>query len=742
MLPTSSSLTPNNQPVLKILFSFLLIFTVLFSPSTLLATPNAITDPFVGVNAKNIFKQGVSENQLEQALDYLADDCKATVVRLFYTPGDQDLRQTQLEWALNKYGPKTGIKFIITLGDSWRLGSSTNTNFYPHNMEKYQTHVVDTVTKYKNYASILAWELLNEPHCQYQGNPDPASCEPSLLDFVENTSQVIRQIDPYHPILIGTIGLYEPNYQSIHSVSTINGLTSHLYDADPRILLRDQSIAQQLGKPHIVEEFNTKTGDRVKLIDKMLTASFLQGSTGFLVWDFSIRGIQDAGDEFTFFEGDAICQTIAKHSPSQPSSYNKTLTPGRPLFVRLFSDFSPLYTTIQSDNTQYRDNHNSQNDPNIIVNQDIGQTTTCTITHSVSLTSQEVTRKLIFPEQISNKSVNKAIAQQLVMYTNSNPITSLSNGSFNRTRTNNQIISEKWTAIIYAGLGRHPDFNQSNLSANSDILVGFSCSNNSCLTAYEYSQIEDPSDLNCRPIYLSEFLLHPVPKFKIPPTNFDQLQKAINNAKDFYPDAYNQLNPNTSYQSLSKKCRDHIFKYMDITSTNSLDYQLASADPVATVSATNYVVRTIPAGTVYTTFSSQNSFLRTISYNQQPQIELSLKDKQKFCQYVQNKVENPNLTEKSSVLTFIKTIFGDNQKPADKKIEITVSYPTAYITGLLQQQLQYNNLIPRSYQQSDQPQASIFDPDNPAPDLGQENERLIDLITNKFAIPWSQQQSL
>ncbi len=128
--------------------------------------------------------------------------------------------------------------------------------------------------EYKEDATIMAWEIGNEPRAFSNEN------KPLLMDFVKETSEIIKSLAPDHLVTTGTEGSWGCEgdinlFKSIHSIGSIDYLTMHIWpfnwgwlnieDIDGtidtclylagRYMDEHIAVAEELNKPIVFEEF-------------------------------------------------------------------------------------------------------------------------------------------------------------------------------------------------------------------------------------------------------------------------------------------------------------------------------------------------------------------------------------------------------------------------------------------------------------------------------------------------------
>lgn len=176
--------------------------------------------------------------------------------------------------------------------------------------ENYLPYARRMVTAYRDHPAILAWELGNE----YAIHPQPASVADgeAFLRFVEHVSGEIRGLDPNHLIAIGLVnsGHVAPNDQPgldrlafarrLYGLPAIDFLTVHFYEGngEEENSRPDLTVARELNKPLIVEEWGARGGNRAALTASTIAHWTGHGASGFLQWGLSATpfdvGVGDA----------------------------------------------------------------------------------------------------------------------------------------------------------------------------------------------------------------------------------------------------------------------------------------------------------------------------------------------------------------------------------------------------------------------------------------------------------------
>ena len=290
---------------------------------------------FIGVNAKSLKNPKLSDEEVEHAIEYLKS-CGVSVIRVFADPDELDMLKRLLS-----IGSKYNMKFILVLEDcvpglihdlANAKGPCPGRDLGEGYVERVEKIVGTLKDEYKN--EILAWELANEPHCSYPGNcqaRDPGcdtggecrctgsdECPTSLRNFVLWMSNYIKSVDPQHMVTIGIIGkdqrgagIDDDGYEKLHRFPNIDAAEVHYYpeSGSSDFVYEALEIANDLGKPFFVEEYGRKKNGRAEKTKEFMEELFSEGASGFIYWDFSIKKLKEYG-EYTFFEGDALCDAM------------------------------------------------------------------------------------------------------------------------------------------------------------------------------------------------------------------------------------------------------------------------------------------------------------------------------------------------------------------------------------------------------------------------------------------------
>ena len=303
---------------------------------------------FVGVNVYGLASDGVYSCGPRPA------DQQAYLESLFSTLESMHVNAVRF-WAFQSFShddfiaidrvvnasKRHNIKLILTLENHWgdctQGGEKTaacyanpNTAYGSYPLS-YREYVQRIVTRYKDEPAILMWQLVNEAESR------DAS---ALLTFTRDMSQAVKSIDSNHLVSLGTLGTGQggtsnENYVNLHSIPTIDVVEAHDYNSESQPLpgypwnmdvnniasiAADLAVSRQLNKPFFIGESaiaNTFT-NRVQLFDAKMTASFNNGTVGYLLWVFDLTRARggtncDGYDRYCFDEVDPLASLLSNH---------------------------------------------------------------------------------------------------------------------------------------------------------------------------------------------------------------------------------------------------------------------------------------------------------------------------------------------------------------------------------------------------------------------------------------------
>lgn len=774
----------------KILFFLFLLITSYQLPITpVFATPKKISDPFIGVNAKDIIfvPDEATEEDFEtikkniaQNLDWLAN-CQGTVVRLFVEPTSSAKKLAALDYAL-RYGANKGIKFIITLSDSAIISLWPGYHGFLDSDQAiiYDSHLDNLVNKYKNSNSILAWEIGNEPHCHYNDPPDEfkISCSQELITFVQQKAQRIKDLDPNHAVLIGVEGNDSGTYRIMHQDPNINALTTHAYNVDSIThtdssgqsignlhILDNIQTSQELGKPHIFEEYNTlDSANRLSAIENIIKQYFNDyHGTGFLLWHLTLPYYHDSRPghdlSFTTDNGGAICQIIKNYAPSKPLRYPFTISDPHTGFINRFFQSLTDFLKLVIQNPRRRTATDFGGDPNITtLNSDIGQTITCAYQTDISQdfdpdqfadqldpnVSVTINGQVHLGDKYSNTSNSNAVN----IYYSSRSLDGSDFNTFNPGNSiNERMLSQdllhdlRYQNLILSAYSHSPDPNL-NTQGVTDDPVGFSCpqSNHTCLPAKEYSTLAEDIQKTCRPIYATEIVYSQ----KVPFYTSDSYQTltpvnlppdALDLINQFYPNSYNSQHPDTPFSLINtpNDCYHLLYNQMSLANINSIETYYTITDDSSQPKQAN---RAIPAG-IYTNQAIIKSSGMNIPQDLQDDVDI---DPDQFCHRLSQSITNPDQLQDIKIPVQKRGLFDFLKKKATSPVTIQLSLPLTYAQQLQKEWARNSMFIPQELSVTNQACSST---NSDATDTGlctsESQQRVRDMLTPE---DWHQTKQL
>jgi mannan endo-1,4-beta-mannosidase len=234
-------------------------------------------------------------------------------------------------------------KVIVTLANQWSdcdLGygykdvswyQSGYTQPDPAGIVSYRDWVQEAVSRYKNNPAILAWQLLNEPEVGNCSTTPESTAASILYAFASDVSELIKSIDRYHLVSLGTIGSGQcgasfTNYQHVMSIPTLDLCEYHDYTSTA-LIPGDQYNGLQfridqcnaLNKPLLVGELGIKPTDvggtlrdRANTVDSKLCAQISAGVAGELLWAWNKDG--STANNFDIGPGDPVLDVLGPWS--------------------------------------------------------------------------------------------------------------------------------------------------------------------------------------------------------------------------------------------------------------------------------------------------------------------------------------------------------------------------------------------------------------------------------------------
>lgn len=172
------------------------------------------------------------------------------------------------------------------------------TGFYEKGYRKrYLPFVREIVSTFRDVPRIFAWELGNEfkPFAGPQGPFYPQL----FIEFAHHMADEIHELDSQHLITTGIISTANlaclpDQARALYRHPHLDFLTVHTYDGEGTG--DDHLLAQELGKPLIVEEIGFSGPDRVERVKEALALWLEQREArGFMQWGFMATS-EDIGD--------------------------------------------------------------------------------------------------------------------------------------------------------------------------------------------------------------------------------------------------------------------------------------------------------------------------------------------------------------------------------------------------------------------------------------------------------------
>jgi mannan endo-1,4-beta-mannosidase len=302
-------------------------------------TPNPI-QPKVGV-----FNEGTL-----QRLDKMVASAKKNGVRLIMTLGNFEDQWGGMQWYVDE---------VLGSGGAAELSGGDKHLFYTHPKvrDAYKNYArtiisrVNTVTgvAYKDEPTILAWEVLNEPHTkdEYERKggavcrDTPGGCVPGKLAYtwIAEMSAYIKTLDPKHLVSTGEEGYRSDgatncchnnwvnggfkgeDFTRNTALPTIDFATVHVYPdhwqieakeydwIGPNYIADRAKVAHAAGKPIIMEEYGMENGylNRdflLSYLTKEATANDYAGSLVWAVWSRNVPRVSCSGCSYDFEYGD------------------------------------------------------------------------------------------------------------------------------------------------------------------------------------------------------------------------------------------------------------------------------------------------------------------------------------------------------------------------------------------------------------------------------------------------------
>ncbi|KAJ3684233.1 hypothetical protein LUZ61_013397 [Rhynchospora tenuis] len=153
------------------------------------------------------------DEEVFQALDFVLSEARKHRIRLILSLcnnwNDYGGRSQYIKW-----GQESGLD--LTSDDDF-FSDTTLKSYYKAFVEAVLTRT-NTITniEYKNDATILAWEIINEPRCPSDPSGD------TLQAWIEEMSAFVKSIDPVHLVQVGLEGFYGPSTPELMELNPDN----------------------------------------------------------------------------------------------------------------------------------------------------------------------------------------------------------------------------------------------------------------------------------------------------------------------------------------------------------------------------------------------------------------------------------------------------------------------------------------------------------------------------------------
>jgi hypothetical protein len=253
---------------------------------------------FVGVNAIALMDEGLPESELPGILDTL-QSWGVNMVRIWVKPG-WDLNR--LERLLDLSTPR-GIRYTVTLQDYYHYKDLRwFSTFY---LTEDLPHIEQVVTRFRDRPEIAIWEVMNEPWCGASGEVEDPGCYRILQAWGEETTALIKRLDPCRPVSLGTMGarhlpIEHEAYRALSALATVDILSMHRVPGDWYRDPVELEIARELDKPIMLGEVTVLgysasceqlgpfvVPDRARLLDTDMHKALELGVDGYLLWEYA-----------------------------------------------------------------------------------------------------------------------------------------------------------------------------------------------------------------------------------------------------------------------------------------------------------------------------------------------------------------------------------------------------------------------------------------------------------------------
>jgi mannan endo-1,4-beta-mannosidase len=218
---------------------------------------------------------GKYNNDLLEGLDFLLSEmAKRKMVAILYINNSWEWSggyAQYLNW--NGYGD---IPYPMVNGHTWPEFMNFSSQFHHCKpcKEQFYDHVRFLLSRknqitgipYITDTAIMAWEIGNEPRAFSNEN------KPLLLQFIDETSTLIKSVDPNHLVTTGTEGSWGCEgdinlFKSIHQLANIDYLTMHIWPYNWRwldITNISGTISSCLEKAGLYMDEHIKVADELK----------------------------------------------------------------------------------------------------------------------------------------------------------------------------------------------------------------------------------------------------------------------------------------------------------------------------------------------------------------------------------------------------------------------------------------------------------------------------------------------
>ncbi|KAL4583153.1 hypothetical protein LXL04_007718 [Taraxacum kok-saghyz] len=293
---------------------------------------------------------GAYDERVFQGLDFVVAEARKYRIRLILSfvnnYEDYGGRPQYVDWAR-----KEGVE--IRSDDDFYTNCIVK-GYYKNHVKRIITRI-NTITKiaYHDDATIMAWELMNEPRCQvdYSGR--------TINDWVQEMASFVKSLDKHHLLEVGMEGFYgdtmserkkiNPGYQvgtdfiSNNLVKEIDFATIHAYPdqwlpgqnqdskvafmqrwmwshyEDSRTILKKPLVIAEFGKSTDYPESNINTRDSyINIVYRNIYRMAKTRGTvgGGLVWQLMAKGMGSFSDGYQIIlsENPSTTSIISEHS--------------------------------------------------------------------------------------------------------------------------------------------------------------------------------------------------------------------------------------------------------------------------------------------------------------------------------------------------------------------------------------------------------------------------------------------